>query len=735
MAAPLISALPTAPTRSDPAGFNSTAETFVTALATLRSEINAFGAWLNTNSTIVGGQLDDTVIGGNTPAAGTFTTLVADSYGGDGVQSSLTDTTADRLMKVGAFGIGAGGTSTPEITDFTAAIENGMYRFNASTVTGGPSTLSGECVAIVVKGTNFRTNILAMDGANTTAHLIAFGSRNSNTGAVAWTRLPSEGDTVWFNQLSVGNVTPLDDLHISSAHPGIVLEDTNADTDEKYMRMRLDSGLFRLEGINDAFSSTSNAIVMTRNGRLIDTMGLYTGGSERLTIVSNGDVGIGTSDPARQLHVKTSSDGSARVRLENSEGWADLLADGTRFRLTTNSAGQTTDTNFLDYDGINGRLGINAVPTENLRVHEPSNSACTFRMSNNEGSVEFRVDGGSLLSLRPVSAGANRFDFYEYGRFDILGDASNNNHKLGVFDRNLTLTNNIQRILADRPGGSGFDFLACYSNNATSPDMEFRFRGDGNAFADGSWNGGGADYAEFFEWSDGNPNNENREGLSVVLVGNKIRPALATEVPFGVVSANPSVVGDSDLDHWRGKYLRNDFGAYIKEDYEVVRWFETVVRTETETTQATEPEEVSKEVVEIVDGRYVKHTVKVTIEEPVYDEYPLYNEAGEIIDIYREPVMVEVKRQVEEVIQHSYAYDEVPEGLTIPDDAERVIQQRRKLNPEYDPSRGYTPRAERPEWDTVGLMGKLRVLKGQPVGVSWVKMRDVSTTVEEWLVR
>jgi hypothetical protein len=33
------------------------------------------------------------------------------------------------------------------------------------------------------------------------------------------------------------------------------------------------------------------------------------------------------------------------------------------------------------------------------------------------------------------------------------------------------------------------------------------------------------------------------------------------------------------------------------------------------------------------------------------------------------------------------------------------------------------------------MMGKLRMLKGQPTGDRWIKMRDISDTVEEWLVR
>ena len=59
----------------------------------------------------------------------------------------------------------------------------------------------------------------------------------------------------------------------------------------------------------------------------------------------------------------------------------------------------------------------------------------------------------------------------------------------------------------------------------------------------------------------------------------------------------------------------------------------------------------------------------------------------------------------------------------------------RILNPDYNPDQEYTSRENRPEWDTVGLMGKLRIRKEQPTGSSWIKMRDVSDTVEEWLVR
>ena len=85
------------------------------------------------------------------------------------------------------------------------------------------------------------------------------------------------------------------------------------------------------------------------------------------------------------------------------------------------------------------------------------------------------------------------------------------------------------------------------NNSSNFQDRKFSFRGDGNAYADGSWSGGGADYAEYFEWSDGNTSSEDRRGISVVLDGDKIREATSGEDPIGVISANPSVVGDVDV--------------------------------------------------------------------------------------------------------------------------------------------------------------------------------------------
>lgn len=75
-----------------------------------------------------------------------------------------------------------------------------------------------------------------------------------------------------------------------------------------------------------------------------------------------------------------------------------------------------------------------------------------------------------------------------------------------------------------------------------------------------------ADYAEFFEWEDANPNNEDRVGKFVTTNGEKISIATSNEdYILGIVSGQPFVLGNGDCDTWNKMYLRDDFGRTITE--------------------------------------------------------------------------------------------------------------------------------------------------------------------------
>ena len=136
----------------------------------------------------------------------------------------------------------------------------------------------------------------------------------------------------------------------------------------------------------------------------------------------------------------------------------------------------------------------------------------------------------------------------------------------------------------------------------------------------------GADYAEYFEWKDGNLNNEDRVGYIVALDGDKIVKANTGDDILGICSGTAMVLGDSAEWNWNKRYLTDDFGRIIYEDYDV------------------EHEEVKDE------------------------------NTGKVIE--------------EAWTEHIHAP---------------------KQNPDYNATKAYIKRADRPEWQIVGMMGKLYV--------------------------
>jgi hypothetical protein len=92
----------------------------------------------------------------------------------------------------------------------------------------------------------------------------------------------------------------------------------------------------------------------------------------------------------------------------------------------------------------------------------------------------------------------------------------------------------------------------------------FRVDNQGRVYAT-AYNTSGADYAEYFEWADGNPDGEDRRGLLVQLIGDKIAPAHGDDI-LGAVSCRASVIGNAYEDEWHGKYKRDVYGDYIRDE-------------------------------------------------------------------------------------------------------------------------------------------------------------------------
>lgn len=102
------------------------------------------------------------------------------------------------------------------------------------------------------------------------------------------------------------------------------------------------------------------------------------------------------------------------------------------------------------------------------------------------------------------------------------------------------------------------------SNNNTSDQS-----GDGGLMTYGPLKPGANyinDFSEYFEWFDGNPNNEDRVGYMVQLNGEKIEFADSFEKCIGIISVTSAFVGNSCSLEWHGRYLKDDFGRIICEE-------------------------------------------------------------------------------------------------------------------------------------------------------------------------
>lgn len=113
------------------------------------------------------------------------------------------------------------------------------------------------------------------------------------------------------------------------------------------------------------------------------------------------------------------------------------------------------------------------------------------------------------------------------------------------------------------------------NGNSSARSNAYTLDWSGNAtYAGTITSASGADYAEYFEWADGNPEGEDRVGYIVKLNGDKIEFANENDDVLGVISGTMTVLGDNAEWHWQGKYLTDDFGRII---YDLVEDYRTTI--------------------------------------------------------------------------------------------------------------------------------------------------------------
>lgn len=283
---------------------------------------------------------------------------------------------------------------------------------------------------------------------------------------------------------------------------------------------------------------------------------------------------------------------------------------------------------------------INNLTTKNLTV---SNNATINNKLNTKdleitrkgqvGNIivgSFSLSNGTIIGTG-VNFGANSF---VAGKDN--GTSSNNSNKIILGSDNFS-SGLYQCLMGTNlvgPLGNYYTILGI-SNSTTSMSSEDFVIGNGysgglttrNAvritssnelYSSAAWNTSGADYAEYFEWEDGNPNNEDRVGLFVANSNGKIKIANSTDFILGIVSANPSCVGGNP-EEWDDRFLKDIYGRIITED-EIIE--DSYQEVEIETGEFDE------------DGNPLTETQQILIKGHIHKkpiENPEYNKEREYV--------------------------------------------------------------------------------------------------------
>ena len=153
-------------------------------------------------------------------------------------------------------------------------------------------------------------------------------------------------------------------------------------------------------------------------------------------------------------------------------------------------------------------------------IGSKSNTSLMVGLGNGR---EFTISGRIAASsdkLLDIGSTSYRWrdTFGETFNSDSSGSGSNH---FDARNTHASYAGEMVRVRADRAATTSYSFFEGHSNVASSSDTEFNLQGNGTGLCDGSWTGGGADYAEYFEIKDGE--NALNYGDTVVLDTDRIR--------------------------------------------------------------------------------------------------------------------------------------------------------------------------------------------------------------------
>ena len=151
-----------------------------------------------------------------------------------------------------------------------------------------------------------------------------------------------------------------DDVSIADTSPTLLFNRTDRATDNKIIRFAHDGEDFQLQLANDAVSSVTPAIAINRTGMTLDSIAFFedTGTTAKFFwSAADERLGIGTSSPAWQLHVKGTSNAVVQIEGASSAGSFVNFGDPS-----------DTDVGQIGYDHTSNYMRFKTNDTERMRL-------------------------------------------------------------------------------------------------------------------------------------------------------------------------------------------------------------------------------------------------------------------------------------------------------------------------------------------------------------------------------
>jgi len=226
----------------------------------------------------------------------------------------------------------------------------------------------------------------------------------------------------------------------------------------------------------------------------------------------------------------------------------------------------TTDSVILGSDIKLGMASGSIILGSNSTYTRVNSSVLLGGMQAYTGIIESTVSTGNNISL----TGATKNALIIGKNIRVTNSTTNKDIAVSALGSNLTISLSSATTVQNSitvVGQNSPTTLSSYEHTFAIADNGWVFTASNNSIRGKTYTTIGADYAEYMEWSDGNPDNEDRCGRFVVLdketnsdnVLMKLSEGKNDEYILGIVSGDPSFIGNGDM-YWNKKYMTDNFG-------------------------------------------------------------------------------------------------------------------------------------------------------------------------------